>query len=113
MRRRTSIESSNTSNPAMRTVPEVAGKKQARMRMVVLFPAPLGPSSPTICPRSTENDTFDTAVWPGYRFVKLATSIIKPLMETECSSQFRLDASLGQQIRESPLMHSVIETSDP
>jgi hypothetical protein len=32
------------------------------MRMVVVFPAPLGPRKPTIWPRSTLNDTSWMAV---------------------------------------------------
>jgi hypothetical protein len=39
--------------PRHRGAPELAGMKQDRMRMVVLLPAPLGPSRPTISPRST------------------------------------------------------------
>src|SRR5437868_1915697 len=48
--------------------------------MVVLLPAPLGPSRPTISPRLTVNEMFETAVWPAYRLVKLATSIIEPAL---------------------------------
>src|SRR5437867_10214986 len=78
MRRRASADWWNTSRPAMRTVPEVAGIKPERIRIVVLLPAPFSPSSPTISPRATVKETSDTAVWPEYRLVKLATSIIKP-----------------------------------
>ena len=34
----------------MVALPEVAVRKPARMRMVVLLPAPLGPRKPTTCP---------------------------------------------------------------
>jgi hypothetical protein len=57
MRRRTSMDWENTSNPATRAVPPEAGMKHARIFMVVDFPAPLGPRKPTICPFSTVNDT--------------------------------------------------------
>ena len=45
--------------------PEVAGMKQERMRMVVLLPAPFGPSRPTISPRPTVKETSATAVFPA------------------------------------------------
>src|SRR5262245_36546079 len=48
------------------------------MRMVVLLPAPLGPSKPTISPRPTVKEMSDTAVYPAYRIVKFETSIIGP-----------------------------------
>ena len=38
------------SNPATFAVPDVGGRKQVRIRIVVVFPAPLGPRKPTICP---------------------------------------------------------------
>jgi hypothetical protein len=53
------------------------------MRMVVLFPAPFGPSSPTISPRRTVNEMFDTAACPEYRLVRFSTSIIKPSFMSE------------------------------
>ena len=39
---------SRTSKPATEAVPEEGERKQVRMRMVVVFPAPLGPRNPTI-----------------------------------------------------------------
>jgi hypothetical protein len=62
MRRRTSSESRKTSYPATRAVPLLAGMKQDRMRMVVDFPAPLGPRKPTMVPGATLNDTSRMAV---------------------------------------------------
>ena len=53
-----------TGMPQMRTMPEVAGRKPVRMRMVVLLPAPLGPRSPTISPRRTVKLTSFTAAIP-------------------------------------------------
>src|SRR5882762_2063828 len=38
------------------------------MRMVVDLPAPFGPRKPTTCPRSTENETWSTAVTLPNRF---------------------------------------------
>ena len=62
MRRRTSSDSLNTSNPATRAVPVEAGMKHERIRMVVDLPAPFGPRKPMICPGSTLNDTSRIAV---------------------------------------------------
>jgi len=45
----------------MWTRPEVAGKVVVRMEMVVVFPAPLGPSSANSSPGSTEKETPSTA----------------------------------------------------
>ena len=62
MRRRTSIDSRNTSKPATRAEPSEAGMKQARTRIVVDLPAPLGPRKPTISPGATVNETSRMAV---------------------------------------------------
>jgi hypothetical protein len=42
-------------------VPAVGSSTPRIMLMVVVFPAPFGPSSPTISPRATSNDTPSTA----------------------------------------------------
>src|ERR1700677_3584537 len=57
MCRRTSMDSLATSKPATRAVPEVAGIKPVRMRMVVVFPAPFGPRNPRISPLFTAKET--------------------------------------------------------
>jgi SAM-dependent methyltransferase len=46
MRSRTAARWRTTSNPATRAVPESGRSRVARMRIRVVFPAPLGPSSP-------------------------------------------------------------------
>ena len=53
MRLRTSRDSLKTSYPATVTRPLLAGIKQVRIRIVVVFPAPFGPRKPTTCPLST------------------------------------------------------------
>ena len=53
MRRRASIDCSNTSKPSIFTTPSVGGMKPVTIRMVVVFPAPFGPRKPTISPAST------------------------------------------------------------
>jgi hypothetical protein len=60
--RRTSIDCSKTSNPAMEALPLVAGMKQVSIRMVVVLPAAFGPRKPRISPRPTVNETSCTAV---------------------------------------------------
>src|SRR5690625_1519925 len=66
-----------TEYPATSTLPEVGVESVARIRTVVDFPAPFGPRSPKISPRSilwTRRPT-DFAE-PGYVFVRLCILII-------------------------------------
>src|SRR5690242_3882916 len=76
MRRLTSRGCSRTSKPATLAEPEVGGKKQVRMRMVVVLPAPLGPRNPTIWPFSTSKEMWSTAVLRAYLFVSCWTVIM-------------------------------------
>src|SRR6185436_3754890 len=76
MRFLTSSGFSRTSNPATFAVPEVGGKKHVRTRIVVVFPAPLGPRNPTICPFSTSNEMLSTATVRAYRLLRPSTLII-------------------------------------
>ena len=46
------------------------------MRIVVVLPAPLGPSNPTTSPRPIAKLTPSTAATPAYRFVSRSTRII-------------------------------------
>src|SRR5271165_1839138 len=48
------------------TRPAVGSRTPRIMLMVVVLPAPLGPSSPTISPRSTVKETSSTAVTGPY-----------------------------------------------
>src|SRR5580658_8178610 len=50
---RTAIGWAVTSSPATRAVPPVGRSSVSRMRMVVVLPAPFGPSRPKISPRPT------------------------------------------------------------
>src|SRR5579884_3911394 len=76
-----------TSKPATVARPEVGGMKPARIRMVVVLPAPFGPRNPRISPRLTRNEIWSTAVRLPYTFVRFCTSI------TACSfcSVYRAD----------------------
>ncbi len=76
MRRLTSSDWENTSKPAIRAVPPLAGMKQDRIFIVVDLPAPLGPRKPTICPFSTLKETSWIAVTGPYRFVRWSTWIM-------------------------------------
>src|SRR5580658_6151329 len=76
MRRFTSMGCSCTSKPATLALPSVGGRKQVRMRMVVVLPAPLGPRKPTICPLSTSKEMLSTATVRAYRLVRPSTLII-------------------------------------
>ena len=63
MRFLTSRGCSRTSKPATVAVPAVGGRKQVSMRMVVVFPAPLGPRKPTIWPfLHFEGDVVDGSI---------------------------------------------------
>src|SRR2546421_2102191 len=53
------------------------------MRMVVDFPAPLGPRKPTTWPRSTANETWSTAVTPPNRLETPSTER-KGIPASEC-----------------------------
>src|SRR5579863_8136044 len=77
MRFFTSRGCSSTSKPAIWAVPAVGGRKQVRTRIVVVFPAPLGPRKPTICPFSTSKEISSTASVRAYRFVRPSTLIIE------------------------------------
>src|ERR1700737_2701648 len=76
MRRLTSMGFSSTSKPATVAVPEVGGRKQVRIRMVVVLPAPFGPRKPTIWPFWTSNEMSSTAVLRAYLLVRPLTVII-------------------------------------
>ncbi len=45
----------------MEASPPVGSSSEARMRMVVLLPDPLGPTKPKICPDSNEKEMPSTA----------------------------------------------------
>ena len=53
MRRRTSWRSWTTSKPSTRARPEVGWSRVVSIFMVVVLPAPLGPTMPKICPVRT------------------------------------------------------------
>lgn len=56
--------------------PAVTGRNPVTIRMVVDFPAPLGPRNPRTSPFLTENERSSTAALGPKRFVRPVTSII-------------------------------------
>src|SRR5437764_8610110 len=76
MRFFTSMGCSRTSNPATLAVPALGGRKHVRTRIVVVFPAPLGPRKPTICPLATSKEMLSTATVRAYLLVRPLTVII-------------------------------------
>jgi hypothetical protein len=56
-------------------VPDVGAIKPKSIRIVVVLPAPFGPTKPQIVPRGTENDADFTAARLSYCFVRPWTSI--------------------------------------
>ena len=53
------------------------GRKVVRIRIVVVLPAPLGPSRPTISPRPTSKLIWSTALTDPYCFVSRSTWIMR------------------------------------
>src|SRR5258708_6398447 len=63
-------------NDRISAEPAEAGRKPVRMRMVVVFPAPLGPRKPRISPSFTEKFRPSIATRSRYLLVRFLTSII-------------------------------------
>src|SRR2546428_2020619 len=77
----------------MRTSPLVGGKMPARMRMVVVLPAPFGPRKRTISPASTGTEMPRTASTAPKVLVRSRTSIIAwPMLPPGISNR-------GEQLR--------------
>src|SRR5262252_1995655 len=66
MRRRASSGALARSSPSTSACPEDGGNTPARMRNVVVLPAPLGPRKPTTSPRSTRSETSRMAARPHH-----------------------------------------------
>ena len=70
------LRSSNKFFPKMRISPALGLIKESIQRIVVLFPAPLGPKNPNTSPLLTVKLTFFTASNEPNDFCKPLTSII-------------------------------------
>ena len=76
--RRTAAGSLTTSWPAIATVPAVGSSVVVRIEIVVVLPAPFGPSSAKNSPGATANETPSTAFVSArrYRLVSPSTAMI-------------------------------------
>ena len=61
------------SKPITQATPEVGGKRVVSIRTVVVFPAPLGPTTPKISPSFTEKETPSTATLVPNTLLKPST----------------------------------------
>src|SRR5579859_6925944 len=87
---RTSSDCVATSYPLTVARPDVGASRPHRIRMVVDFPAPLGPRKPNISPRATSIETLSTAT----KSPKLLTSFSMWTAGPSFLDAF-LDVSLG------------------
>ncbi len=84
-----------TRRPKIVIVPASGCSRPIRARSVVVFPAPFGPSSPSIWPRSTRSDRSSTASCPSrYRLVSPEISSGTPARPGTSSSRPRLRRSI-------------------
>ena len=75
-RRRISAGCCTTSRPATEARPAVSGMRVARIRIVVVLPAPFGPRNPKNSPTATATSIPSSArVPPGYSLTRPATSM--------------------------------------
>ena len=63
MRRRTSIGSAVTGMPVTNASPDEGARRVARIFIVVVLPAPFGPTSPKISPLPMTRSMPATAIW--------------------------------------------------
>jgi len=61
-RLRTRTGSATTLRPVTRAVPDVGSTRVVSTPIVVVLPAPFGPSRPKTSPRATTNDSSSTAL---------------------------------------------------
>src|SRR5580700_8786342 len=67
-----------TSKPATHAFPAVGASKPHRIRIVVDFPAPLGPRKPKISPRFTSSEMLSTATKSPKRLVRFSIRTAGP-----------------------------------
>ena len=70
----------STSKPAIDNRPRLAGMMPAIARIVVVFPAPLGPIMASRSPGSTRKETPRTATWSAKALWKSSTSITRNIL---------------------------------
>src|SRR6266481_16431 len=69
-----------TSNPPTVARPEVGASSPHRMRIVVDFPAPLGPRKPKTSPCATSSETLSTATKSPKRFTRFSRRTAGPVV---------------------------------
>src|SRR3981081_2449828 len=62
--------------PPTEASPASAELSVARIRIVVVLPAPLGPTKPKISPFGTVKVTSSSATWPPYALCRFSTAIM-------------------------------------
>src|SRR3979409_2554859 len=62
--------------PPTEARPSSAELSVARIRIVVVLPAPLGPTKPKISPFGTVKVTSSSATWPPYALCRFSTAIM-------------------------------------
>src|SRR5213593_21010 len=98
--------------PSIRMEPDVGSRTLSTILMVVVFPAPLGPSKPTISLRSTSNEIPSTAIVFPYFFDRFSTESTLGIVTVYSPP------NLGGELRESdhsplqlPLPQQPLDTS--
>src|SRR5438045_94496 len=95
--RRQASGSSSGSRPAMRSAPALGGKTPARIRIVVVLPAPLGPRKPTISPAATSKEMPRSASTAPKDLVSSRTAMAAGGMRIRYTAR-RWSSNLAQQL---------------
>src|SRR4030067_1207297 len=105
---RTCVASLTMSNPFTLAVPEVGLRMVQSIEIVVVFPAPLGPSKPKISPDSTAMFSSSTAVSEFNDFVSLLVSIMLTIGCTRLSEGLDIMGSdLYLFVNHTPIRQSI------
>ena len=89
---RTFSDESTTSNPFTDALPELGSRREESILIVVVLPAPLGPSSPKISPRGILRLRLSTATMVFFSFLRVSLFRSPPLLlfrHLECLSQIK------------------------
>src|SRR2546425_7530197 len=94
----TASGSFTTSTPATRADPEVGSKSPQRIRMVVVFPEPLGPRMPKISPGKISKETSSTAtIRPKRRVIERTSTTGARTKVPPPGSAAGKDSGIGRQ----------------
>src|SRR3984885_6274358 len=100
-----------TSRPAMRIRPASGFSRPATRRKVVVFPAPVGPSSTTNAPPSTVSDRSETALVAPKRFEtpSSVTSAMSELHRARMIMERGLDGAAGSGVEQRDAVRAEFE----